>query len=68
MRANFGVAIMPISLARAAGLAYVTMTDVPIVREVNVLTQAERPASSAQQAVIDSLVAYGWGQGRAEPA
>jgi hypothetical protein len=33
---------------------------VPIVREVNVLVQAERPASAAQQAVIDSLVAHDW--------
>ena len=66
VRANFGVAFMPISLARAARLAYVTMTDVPIIRKVSVLTQAERPASAAQQAVLDSLVAHGWGQGRAE--
>jgi LysR family transcriptional regulator, hydrogen peroxide-inducible genes activator len=62
VRANFGVAFMPISLALAARLAYVTMTDVPIVRQVSVLTQAERPTSAAQQAVIDSLVAHGWGQ------
>lgn len=68
VRANFGVAFMPISLARAAGLAYVTMADVPIVREVCVLTQAERPTSAAQQAVIDSLVAFGWEQGKAESA
>ncbi|MRD47956.1 LysR family transcriptional regulator [Caenimonas koreensis] len=67
VRANFGVAFMPISLARAARLAYVTMTGVPIVREVNVLTHAERPTSTAQRAVIDSLVAYGWGRGSAGP-
>jgi DNA-binding transcriptional LysR family regulator len=60
--ANFGVAFMPLSIARAAGLAYVTMANVPIVREVSVLTQAERPISVAQQSVIDSLVAFeGWG-------
>ncbi len=53
---------MPISLARAAQLAYVTMTDVPIVRNVSVLTQAERPASAAHRAVLDSLVAHGWRQ------
>jgi len=68
VRANFGVAFMPFSIAQAAGLAYVTMIDVPIVREVSVLTQAERPASKAQQAVIDSLAAHGWGRGRALPA
>ena len=65
VRANFGVAFMPISLARAAGLAYVTMADVPIVRNVSVLMQAERPTSTAQQAVIDSLLAYGWGRAQA---
>ena len=68
VRANFGIAFMPISLARAARLAHVTMTDVPIVRKVSVLTQAERPASAAQQAVIESLIAFGWGQGRSAPA
>ena len=67
VRANFGVAFMPISIARAAGLAYVTMSDVPIVREVSVLVQAERPPSLAQQKVIDSLVAHGWGRVRADP-
>lgn len=60
VRANFGVAFMPISIAQAADLAYVTMTDVPIVREVSVLVQAERPTSAAQQIVIDSLVAHRW--------
>ncbi len=65
VRANFGVAFMPISIARAARLAYVTMSDVPIVREVAVLTQAERPTSPAQQAVIDSLVNHSWEEGRA---
>ena len=68
VRANFGVAFMPISIARAAGLSYVSTTDVPIVREVSVLVQAERPTSLAQQAVIDSLVAHGWGAARREAA
>ncbi len=67
VRANFGVAFMPISIAQAAGLAFVHMTDVPIVREVSVLVQAERPASAAQQAVIDSLVAHRWGGVQGEP-
>jgi DNA-binding transcriptional LysR family regulator len=62
VRANFGVAFMPLSIAAAAGLAYVTMADVPIVREVGVLRLAERPATAAQQAVIDSLAAHGWGR------
>lgn len=60
VRANFGVAFMPISIARAARLAYVTMSDVPIVREVSILTQAERQINVAQQAVIDSLVRHDW--------
>ena len=60
VRANFGIAFMPVSIARAAGLGYVHTGDVPIVREVNVLVQAERPTSAAQQAVIDSLLAYRW--------
>ncbi len=60
VRANFGVAFMPISIARAARLAFVTLSDVPIVREVSVLTQAGRLRSAAQQAVIDSLVRHDW--------
>lgn len=60
VRSNFGVAFMPLSIAEAAGLAHVHTVDCPIVREVNVLMQAERPASPAQQRVIDSLVAHDW--------
>jgi DNA-binding transcriptional LysR family regulator len=60
VRANFGIAFMPLSIANAARLEYVRTADVPIVREVNVLVQAERPASAAQRAVIDSLVAHDW--------
>jgi LysR family transcriptional regulator, hydrogen peroxide-inducible genes activator len=62
VRANFGIAFMPVSIARAAGLAYVHTADVPIVRQVNVLVQAERPVTTAQQAVIDSLIGHDWGQ------
>ena len=60
VRANFGVAFMPVSIAEAAGLAHVHTVDCPIVREVKVLVQAERPVTSAQQAVIDSLTAHDW--------
>jgi DNA-binding transcriptional LysR family regulator len=60
VRANFGIAFMPQSIANAAGLGHVHTADVPIVREVSVLTQAERPVSAAQQAVIDSLLAHHW--------
>ena len=61
VRANFGVAFMPLSIARAAGLGYVHTADVPIVREVKLLMQAERPVSLAQRAVMDSLLAHDWG-------
>ena len=60
VRSNFGVAFMPQSIADAAGLAHVLTADCPIMREVNVLTQAERPVTTAQQVVIDSLVAFAW--------
>ncbi|HSI61042.1 MAG TPA: LysR family transcriptional regulator substrate-binding protein, partial [Ideonella sp.] len=60
VRANFGVAFMPVSIAEAAGLAYVHTEDCPIVREVNLLVQAERPITELQQAVIDSLAAHEW--------
>lgn len=60
VRSNFGLAFMPISIAEAAGLAFVRTADVPIVREVNVLARADEPATAAQQAVIDSLRAYDW--------
>lgn len=60
VRANFGVAFMPLSIARAARLDYVMTEDVPIVREVSVLTQAERPLTPALKVVIDSLVAHAW--------
>ncbi|WP_374563444.1 LysR family transcriptional regulator [Ideonella sp.] len=60
VRSNFGVAFMPQSIADAAGLAHVRTADCPIVREVKVLVQAERPVSPAQQAVIDSLAGHTW--------
>jgi LysR family transcriptional regulator, hydrogen peroxide-inducible genes activator len=60
VRANFGVAFMPVSIAESAQLAYVYTTDVKIVREVSVLMHAERPVTMAQQAVIDSLAAHAW--------
>jgi len=62
VRANFGVAFMPVSIAQAAQLAYVYTADCPIVREVGVVVQAERPMTEAQQAVIDSLRAHAWPQ------
>jgi len=60
VRANFGVAFMPVSIAEGAGLSYVHTADVPIVRDVKALLQAERPITVAQQAVIDSLAAHQW--------
>lgn len=63
VRANFGVAFMPVSIAEAARLAYVRTADCPIVREVGVLVQAERPVTVAQRPVMDSLVAHDWRRG-----
>ncbi|WP_457352837.1 LysR family transcriptional regulator [Roseateles sp. P5_D6] len=60
VRSNFGVAFMPRSIADAAGLMHVRTADCPIVREVKLLVQSERPLSTAQQAFIDSLVAHDW--------
>ena len=60
VRANFGVAFMPMSIARAAELAYVLTTDLPIVREVSLLMLAEHEPTAAQQAVIDSLTSHRW--------
>ena len=62
VRANFGVAFMPISIARAAGLEYVFATDLPIVREVSVLMLADHEPTAAQQAVIDSLASHRWAE------
>jgi len=43
---------MPVSIARAAGLRFVHTEDVPIVREVVVILQAERPVSDAQGVIF----------------
>ena len=58
VRSNFGIAFMPQSIADAAGMAHVRTSDCPIVREVKVLVQAERPVRAAQQAVIDGIRSY----------
>ena len=60
VRSNFGIAFMPQSIATAAGLDSVHLADVPIVRDVHVLAQADRPLTPAQQAVIDALAAHDW--------
>jgi DNA-binding transcriptional LysR family regulator len=60
VRANLGIAFMPESLARDAGLAFVHTADCVIEREVNVLSQADRAITAAQQAVVDSLATYPW--------
>jgi LysR family transcriptional regulator, hydrogen peroxide-inducible genes activator len=60
VRADFGVAFMPQSLARSANLNHVLTADCPIVRHVGVFSQAERPISASQQWVIDSLLAHDW--------
>jgi len=65
VRANFGVAFMPASIADAARLASARTADVPIVREVMLLAPADRAATAARQAVADSLLAYDWAGGSA---
>jgi DNA-binding transcriptional LysR family regulator len=62
VRADFGVAFMPLSIARGANLAYVRTSDCPIVRNVGVFLQAERPVTTKQQLVIDALAAHDWGR------
>jgi DNA-binding transcriptional LysR family regulator len=61
VRANYGVAFMPLSIARRAALAHVDTLDADIVRAVSVLHHAERPLSLAQRAVLGSLLAHRWG-------
>jgi DNA-binding transcriptional LysR family regulator len=60
VRANFGVAFMPLTIAQAARLAYVRTADCPIVREISAVVQAERPLTAAQQAVFDALAHHTW--------
>lgn len=60
VRANFGIAFMPRSIALAAGLSHVFTADCPIVREVNLLTPSERALTPAQQAVITALSGFDW--------
>ncbi len=60
VRADFGVAFMPLSIARAANLKYVLTADCPVVRQVGVFLQAERPITANQQLVIDLLEAHAW--------
>ena len=60
VRSNFGIAFMPESLAHVAKLAMVRTLDCPIVRQVNLVLQSERPLSRAQQALIDALLATEW--------
>ena len=60
VHANFGVSFMPVSLAKNADLGYVRISDVSIVREVNVLVHTESEVTARQQKVIDGLMAYTW--------
>jgi len=60
VRADFGVAFMPRSIACAAGLHHVLTADCPIVRRVKVLRPVERVPTAAQQRVIDSLLRHPW--------
>lgn len=65
VRANFGVAFMPRSLAQIARLDHVRTADADIVREVCLWTPGDRPVSAAQRLVIDSIVGHAWQGGPA---
>ncbi len=64
VRANMGVAFMPISTAQSANLAYAATPDFPILRNVGVFLQAERPVTANQERVIDVLAAHDWSRMR----
>jgi LysR family transcriptional regulator, hydrogen peroxide-inducible genes activator len=63
VRADFGVAFMPLSTAQGANLKHVLTADCPVVRHVGVFLQAERPVTPNQQLVIDLLEAHDWQHG-----
>lgn len=60
VRAGFGIAYMPESLARFAELPFIKTPDCPITREVSVLVLSERPLSEATRALIDTLKDCDW--------
>lgn len=60
VRADYGVAFMPMSIAQAARLSYVLVADCPVVRHISVFLQAERPVTANQQLVIDLLESHDW--------
>jgi LysR family transcriptional regulator, hydrogen peroxide-inducible genes activator len=60
VRANFGVAFMPMSLAVLANLAYVVIADYPIARSVKALVQTGKPITVAQRKVVDSISEHAW--------
>jgi DNA-binding transcriptional LysR family regulator len=60
VRANFGVAFMPLTIAQTARLAHVRSADCPIARDVGVVVQAGRPLTVAQQTVFDALTRHTW--------
>ncbi len=60
VRADVGVAFMPLSMARAARLAQVRIAGLPIVREVNLLAPAERELSANTRRVAEVLAGFDW--------
>ncbi|KWB55744.1 hypothetical protein WL35_26595 [Burkholderia ubonensis] len=63
---NIGIAYMPLSLARAAGVPFIRTPDCPFVREVKILELADRPQSDAISGLIATLVAFRWPEDLAE--
>ncbi len=68
VRANFGVAFMPKSIAASANLDYVLISDAEIVRNISVFSQTERPVSANLQVVMDLLAEHNWHGERFQPA
>lgn len=62
VRANVGVAFMPLSMAQAAELDFVRIADLPIVREVNLLAPVEREPSPTVQRIAELLAGFDWTQ------
>lgn len=62
VRAGFGIAYMPQTLATMARLPYVTTDDCAFRRDVGALVLSERPLSDATMALRDALQQFNWGE------
>jgi LysR family transcriptional regulator, hydrogen peroxide-inducible genes activator len=60
VRAGLGVSFMPRSLARAAALPFVHVQSLPIVRQVQLVRNAEATPTAAEQAVLQAMTGHAW--------